>query len=273
MRIYSTAFLVLLGLATAGHAQTAEELVAKNIAAKGGLEKIHAITNERMAGHMLIAGMGVTADYQTDAKAPDLQRTSVSLQGMSQIEAYDGKIGWQISPFQGRKDPEMVGDDDLRDLQDTGDFYGTLVDYEKKGTKIAYLGHDTIDGDDVYKLRATLKNGDFFNYYLDPDSMLEIRVERHEYVNGAVHESFSDLGSYKQVNGVFMPFSVESGSLRHPNDRVKITFTSITANVPMNDDEFKMPAAPAVPSAQKHPEPPSKAQKKEPPSETEKPKQ
>lgn len=272
MRMYCTALLALLGWAMAGNAQTAEELVAKNIAAKGGIDKIRALTSERMVGHLLIGGMGITADYQTDAKAPDLLRQTFSLQGMSQIIGYDGKVGWQISPFQGRKDPEMVGDDDLRDLQDTADFSGTLVDYEKKGTKIAYVGHDTIDGDDVYKLRVTLKNGDVFNYYLDPDSMLEVRVEKHEYVNGAVHESFSDLGSYKQVNGVYFPFSVESGSLRNPNDRAKITFTSIAANVDLKDDEFKMPAAPAVASPQKHPEPPSKKQQKEPPAEVENPK-
>ncbi len=271
MRIHHTILLTLLGLTTAAHAQTAEELVAKNLAAKGGIEKIRAITNERMVGRMLLGGFGVTADIQTDSKAPDLTRQTFTIQGMSQIVAYDGKIGWQISPFQGRKDPEMVGDDDLRDLVDTADFYGPLVDYKEKGNTIAYVGHDTIDGDDVYKLRVTIKNGDVFNYYLDPDSMLEVRVEHLEYVNGAVHDSFSDLGSYKLVNGVYFPFSVESGSPRNPENRAKVTFTSITANVEMPDDEFKMPAAPAVPSPQKHAEPPAKNEEKKPPTTDSKP--
>ena len=37
-----------------------------------------------------------------------------------------------------------------------------------KGSKIEYIGHDVVDGDDAYKLKVTLKNGDVMYYYLDP---------------------------------------------------------------------------------------------------------
>jgi hypothetical protein len=111
-----------------------------------------------------------------------------------------------------------------------------------------------VDGDDVYKLKVTLKNGDILNYFLDPDSMLEVRVEKIMYIRGAVHESLQDLGSYKQVNGVYFPFSMENGSKNSPN-RAKITITSMQVNVPIADSQFKMPAAPAVASPQKHEEP------------------
>jgi hypothetical protein len=59
------------------------------------------------------------------------------------------------------------------------------------------------------------------------------------------------------VNGVYFPFSVDSGPKSNPNARARVTFDKIEANVDIADSGFKMPAAPAVASPQKHEEPPA----------------
>ena len=84
------------------------------------------------------------------------------------MQAYDGTTGWQIQPFGGKKDPELMGEDDLRDLLLDADFDGPLVDYKEKGSTVEYLGHDVVDGDDALRLKVTLKNGDIIYDYLDP---------------------------------------------------------------------------------------------------------
>jgi hypothetical protein len=222
-------------------AQTAEELVAKNLAARGGMEKFKAIKTLRMTGRLQLGGF--SAQVVTVAKAPNLLRQSVTLQGMSQIEAVDGSTGWKISPFEGRKDPERMGEDELRPLRDDADFYGPLVDYKTKDNKIEYLGHDTVDGDDVYRLKITLANGDIVYYYLDPDTYLEIRVEKLVFVRGAVQDTVTDMGSYKLVNGVYFPFSLESGDKQQdPGQRAKIQVEQYEANIPVDDSLFQMPA-------------------------------
>ena len=258
--------LTIAVLCTAGAAfgQTADELVAKNLAAKGGVEKIKAIKTLRQSGKLETSG-GFNAKLSEERKAPDMLRESLTIQGMSRIDAYDGTTGWRISPFSGRKDPEVMGEDQLRGFVEDADFYGPLVDYQTKGNTIEYLGHATVDGDDAYRLKVTLKNGDFIYYFLDPDTCLEIRTEKHEFIRGSVHESVQSYGSYKQVAGVYFPFSLEQGSVQDPSD-VKITVEKIEANVDLPDSAFKMPAPPAVPSPQKHPEPPSK-EKPKPPAE------
>ena len=257
MRIRSLV-LGLLCCAVVASAQTADELVAKNLQAKGGLEKIKAIKSLRMTGRMDQGGFKL--EVGQEAKAPDLLRETYTFQGMTGIDAYDGNIGWRISPFEGRKDPEMMGEDDLRPLVEDADFYGPLVDYQEKGNKIEYLGHDQVDGDDALRLKVTLKNGDILYYLLDPDTFLEIRTERQTFIRGSIRESVQELGSYKQVNGVYFPFSVDSGPKSNPNARARVTFEKIEANVDIPDSNFKMPAAPAVPSPQKHAEPPVPAQ-------------
>src|SRR5438445_513572 len=101
---------ILLGVvcsAAITPAQTAEELVAKNLKAKGGIGEIKAIHSLRMSGKLQSGGF--VAQLGLDTMEPNLLRQTFTMQGMTQIEAYDGSIGWQISPFGGRKDPEQLG--------------------------------------------------------------------------------------------------------------------------------------------------------------------
>ena len=226
-------------------AQTAQELVARNLEARGGIDKIKAIRTLRMSGKAQSGPM--TFLVTLIGMAPNLRRQEATIQGMSQIEVYDGGIGWKISPFEGRKDPELMGEDELRGFVEEADFYGPLVDYQTKDNRIEYLGKDTVDGDDAYRLKVTLANGDICYYYLDPDSYLEIRVERMHFIRGSVRESFSNYGSYKKVNGVYFPFSIDSGNPRNPEVSAKISIDKIEANVPVTPQDFKMPAVTSLP--------------------------
>jgi hypothetical protein len=129
-------------------------------------------------------------------------------------------------------------------LTEAADFYGPLVDYQAKGNRVEYLGHDSVDGDDAYKLKVTLKNGDIVYYYLDPETFLEIRVENVRFIRGAVREDFRELGSYKLVGGVYYPFSLESGSKLQPANTSRITIDKIEVNVSLDKKEFQMPEQP-----------------------------
>ena len=220
--------------------QTAAELVEKNLEARGGIEKIKAIKTLRMTARLQQGGFQLQVTRV--AMAPNLVRDAYTIQGMSQIIAYDGSQGWQISPFQGRKDPELLGEEQKRDLMEDADFYGPLVDYATKDNRIEYMGHDTVDGDDAYRLKVTLANGDIIYYFLDPDTYLEIRTEKMEFVRGAVHQSATNLGSYKKVNGVYFPFSMEQGGIfGDSSNMAKITVDKIEANIPVDPAQFKMP--------------------------------
>jgi hypothetical protein len=240
MRCTRELIVGILCLTAVASAQTAEELVAKNLQARGGVDKIKAINTLKMTGK---AYVGMDAQVSQENKRADMIRQNFTVQGMTQIQAYDGKAGWQISPFGGRKDPELMGEDDYRDLMEEADIDGPLVDYQAKGNKIEYLGLDKVDGDDAYELKVTLKNGDIVYYYLDPDTYLEIKKRKQQFIRGSVRETEQDLGSYKQVAGVYYPFSIDAGSKENPGDYARYTIDKIEANVPLDDSYFKMPAA------------------------------
>src|SRR5579863_4100228 len=238
------AVIVLLAVCCLGalsFSQTADELIAKNIQAKGGIEKIKAIKTIRMTGKF-DGGDGFTAVMGQENQRPNLVRETFSLQGMTAVQAYDGAAGWQTQPFQGHKDPDLMGEDDLRDLLLDADFDGPLVDYKEKGNTVEFLGHDVVDGDDALRMKVTQKNGDIIYYYLDPDTFLEIRKEIQQFVRGSVRESVMEFGSYKPVAGVMYPFAISQGSKANPAAQTT-TIRKIEVNVNINPADFAVPRA------------------------------
>jgi hypothetical protein len=224
------------------YSQTAAELVNKNIEAKGGMDKIKAIKTVRMSGQAVSPG-GFTLAAGQESMRPNSIRETFTLQGMTLVQAYDGNAGWQINPFGGKKDPQLLGEDDLRDLLIDSDFDGPLVDYKTKGNTVEYLGHDIVDGDDALRLKVTLKNGDIIYYYLDPDTYLEIRKETQEFIRGSVRENASEMGSYKAVSGVMYPFSIASGPKSDLSSWQTVSIDKIEVNVPLENSEFAVPAS------------------------------
>jgi hypothetical protein len=228
---------------------TVDELVAKNIEAKGGAAALRDLQTLRLTGKLLVQGGQIQYAYLQIKKRPGDVRTEASLQGMTQIEAYDGKEGWRVSPFFGRKDPERMSADDVKPLMEEAEIDGSLVDWKAKGSTIQYLGTEDVDGTLAHKLKVVRKNGDVSFVYLDPDHFLEIRIltERTRY--GAQEEEETDLGDYENAGGVLVPTSIESGG-KGAADKQKIIVDKIEANVPVDDAVFHFPGQISLPKPQ-----------------------
>ncbi len=221
-------------------AQTLDEILAKNLQARGGLEKLKSVQTIRMTGTVTV-GPGMEAPFVLEQKRPDLMRLDFTLQGMTGTQAYDGKVGWQVMPFNGRKDPEPIAEDELKQLKEQADFDGPLVDYKAKGNQVELLGKEKVEGTDAWKIKVTLKSGDTRYFYLDADQYLEIRMEGKTTIRGTEVEGEATMGDWKDVDGLMLPFAVESGVKGSPQ-RMKMTFKEAVLNPPIDDARFKMPA-------------------------------
>jgi outer membrane lipoprotein-sorting protein len=222
---------------------TADELATKNVEAKGGIEKLHTIQTLRLSGRLRVQNDTLELGYVTLIKQPSSIRYEASLQGLTQVQAYDGTQAWQINPFQGRKDPERLSADDAKGLgEDAADFTGVLVDYKAKKYTLDYLGTEDVDGTDAHKLRVTRPNGDIAVVYLDPDHFLEIRLVNRRIEHGVPVETVTDFGDYEQVEGVYLPFAQESG-IKGSSDRQKVQFEKAETNPDAPADIFHFPTA------------------------------
>jgi hypothetical protein len=219
---------------------TVEELVAKNVQAKGGADALQAMHSLRLSGKLLVRQGQIELRYLEIRERPDKVKTEASLQGMTAVQAYDGTEGWKISPFQGRKDPEKMSADDIKPLVETSEIDGPLVDWQAKGSTVEYLGTEDVDGTAAHKLKVVRKNGDVSFVYLDPDHFLEIRIVTQRMQHGAQVEDEVDLGDYEKIDNVFIPFSVESGS-KGDTDKQKTIIEKAEINVPVDDAIFRFP--------------------------------
>jgi hypothetical protein len=223
---------------------TVDQLVAKNIEAKGGLPAINAIKSLRVTGKLIFNSGQIQCAYTQMKKRPGEVRTEATLQGMTLIQAYDGKDGWKVSPFQGRKDPEKLSSDDCKSLVEDAEIAGPLVDWKENGSTVTYLGTEDVEGTEAHKLKVVRKNGDVNFVFLDPDHFLEIRILSQRIEQGAQIEVETDLGDYEKINGMFVPFSIESGPKNSP-DKQKIVLEKGEANVALDDASFHFPVTAA----------------------------
>jgi hypothetical protein len=239
-------FIATALIAPAGFAQdqkrpTLDELVTKNIQAKGGADALRSLQSLRLNGKLLVNQGQIQLTYQSVKKRPGEIRTEATLQGMTAIQAYDGKEGWRVSPFQGRKDPEKMSADDVKSLIEDSEIDGPLVDWKGKQSTVEYLGTEDVDGTLAHKLKVVRKNGDVNFVYLDPDQFLEIRVRTQRTEQGAQVEVETDLGDYEKIGGIFIPFSIEAGRKGDP-DKQKIIIDKAEANLPVDDAVFRFPS-------------------------------
>ena len=108
--------LMLAGLAllaTTASAQTAEDIVAKYIKTVGGADKIQAVKTLRKMG-TYNGGGGFEAPILEENKRNSMVRQEFSLQGLTAVNAYDGHTGWKIEPWQGKKDAEPLGEEEMK---------------------------------------------------------------------------------------------------------------------------------------------------------------
>jgi hypothetical protein len=227
-----------------------DELVTKNIEAKGGATALKSLQTLRSTGKLLVQQGQIELGYLQTKKQPDEVRSEASLQGMTQIQAYDGKEGWRVSPFFGRKDPERMSADDVKALVEDTEIDGPLVDWKEKGSMVEYLGTEDVDGTAAHKLKVVRKNGDVSFVYLDPDHFLEIRIVTGRMRHGAYEEVETDLGDYEKAGGVFVPTSIEVGP-KGASDKQRIIIDKVEANVPVDDAIFHFPGQISLPQPQR----------------------
>jgi outer membrane lipoprotein-sorting protein len=247
--------MTVVVLVPAMWAQTADEIIAKNIQARGGMDKLKSVQSIKSTATMTM-GPGMEAPGVLIQKRGSLARLEFTVQGLTAVQAYDGKNAWQIMPFMGKKDAELMSADEAKEVEEMADLDGPMVDYKSKGNQVELLGKEKMEGTDAFKLKVSLKNGDVQTIYIDADSFLEIKEETKRTVRGSEQVVESAIGDYKDVNGIIFPFAVESG-MKGSSQTQKLTITKVELNVPADDSIFKMPPpAPAAPKEPAKAEPP-----------------
>lgn len=228
----ASTLLVSCVLAVPASAQTVDELVAKNLQARGGLEKIKAAQTLTMVAHLNSQGMDLP--MRLYAKRPNMTRKELTIGQQKILFVFDGTTAWQINPLQASSDPIVVSGPELEVIKQESDFDNPFVDYRARGYAITSVGTETIAGRSLHHLRLT-KNGLTQECYLDAGTGLEAKTVNQSPM-GALEQEFSD---YRDVQGLKLPFMVRT--LQNGVRVAEIKIDSIDVNTPIDEALFKKP--------------------------------
>lgn len=232
---FFAAVVAMLCLAPrAAAAQTVDDIIAKNLQSKGGLELLKSTTTVRMIGSVT-ATSGQKVSMTMTAKRPNLVRRDVTAGDRTNTDAYDGTDVWrQAAPMP----PERIPAAQAGDVKQQAEFDGVFVDYKEKGRSVDLVGRETLKGRPVYHLRVARVGEPVQHYYLDADTALEAKVSVEENRGGTKVTTETELSDYRQVQGRTMPFHMRQ--VVNGAAVADISIQKIEFDLPVENTFFKM---------------------------------
>ena len=234
----SVTILVCVCSAELVTAQTVDEIVAKNLEAKGGAARIDAVTTVKMSGRATLQGMD--APLTIMMKRPNMVIQEMTVKGQRFVQAFDGERAWMLNPMS--NGPQELQGEQVELMKDQTDFAGVLADYKRKGHTVELAGSDTVQGKNTHKLKVTRKSGQVQYLDLDVESGLEVRSTTEiDQVDqqGMKVKIESLLSNYRAESGVMMPHTMTSMINGQPMSQ--ITLDRVEFGVTIADVAFKMP--------------------------------
>jgi len=189
--------LLVLAAAFTVKAQTADEVIAKHIAAIGGADNWKKVNSMKMEGILQVQGAEVNV-VVTVLHGKGM-RQDISVMGMTGYEIVTPTEGWDFMPFQGQAEPEAKTAEELAEAQDNLDAQGELIDYAAKGHKVELLEMEDVEGTKCYKLKVTKKGGSVTTLYFDPKSYYIIQSKSVQKANGQEMEVTTSFSNYEKL--------------------------------------------------------------------------
>jgi outer membrane lipoprotein-sorting protein len=238
-RVSCAAIGLLVLSAVAVRAQSVDEIVAKNIQAKGGAEKWKSVSSVKMTGTITMQGTDMPLIVY--AKRPNLTRQEITLPADRRlVQAFDGTTGWMINPMMGGDTPQELPPAISEMMRNTSDFDGPLVNYKDKGNTIEIVGTEKLGEKDVHHLKITMKGGTVQHYYLDAATGIELKkAEEVDMGTGQKQTLETEMADYQQVEGVMMPKTVRQ--LMNGKPVVEMSIDKVEFNTAVDDKLFRMP--------------------------------
>lgn len=217
-KIFLVFIMLMSGIVSA---QTAKEIIEKNIELSGGLTNWKLLNSITLQGRLTL---GINDHYPIKIfqERPNLTKTVITINKKeTAIEGYDGKKGYAMNYATNKLQeyPNYVAES----------FDTDFIDWESKGFEANYLGKEKV-GEIVCHKVELIKNVNKTLYFFDSKSYMLIKEVKSD-------ESiiYSD---YRKVGSLMMPFRIESSSPKKDSDYV-ILLNKIETNKVLPANTFK----------------------------------
>ena len=137
---------------------TAEQVIARNVKARGGLEAWRKIDTMAWIGHVESAGgSSAPMPFVLELGRPNKTHFEIRTVDKHFTRIFDGTRGWRIRPSAtGTSEVKPFSSEEVSYARDEFVVDGPLIDHEAKGVVVKLAGLDEIDGRKAYLLELTL---------------------------------------------------------------------------------------------------------------------
>ena len=157
--------VALVAIPAFSFAQTAQEIIDKNISAVGGADKLAAVKSVSYDQGMNVMGMDLTG--KSTVVVGKSLRTDISVMGQQITTVVDGDKGWTINPMQGGTAPQALPEDQVKMQKGNAHIIGAdLAVAKAEKYPVELVGKEKMDDKEVYNLKVTRPEGDG-HYLLD----------------------------------------------------------------------------------------------------------
>lgn len=221
---------------------SAAQIVDRNVAARGGLKAWRAVVSMTLSGKLGAGGKSkAELPFVLKMKRPHKTRLELTFAGQTALQVYDGAHGWKVRPFLGRDDAEPFSPAEAKQAAETAELDGPLIDYAKKGIRIAYEGMDKVEGKRAYKLKLRSRHGRVSHLWINAKTFLDLKIDgAPRKLDGKMHKVAVMYHKYKRVSGLMMPYELETVVAGVKQTR-KISVKSVKINPPLDDALFAKP--------------------------------
>ncbi len=238
---YKVLILTLIFSKVLLYSETPEEIIEKNVKARGNIDSLQNLKTFRIVGKIETEGTEFPMVYYF--KSPDKYRIQIDLMGQSGITVFNGEEGWIVDPSQNIFNPQKLSALEVASIKPMLNcifsFYSNmLIDYKSKGIKVDSLYQSTYDGKKVFNLAFTAPGNHHYTYTIDPNSYLDFF---HTVVLGSTNITFKlKLMEFYSLNGIVFPRIIES-KVDNNQRLTKVIIENIQVNNPIEDNLFSIP--------------------------------
>jgi hypothetical protein len=242
-----TAGLLALSLAVgcaSTHQLSADEIVARNATARGGLDAWRKVETMVWSGRIESSHAPTPSmPFELRQKRPNLTRLEIDAMGERSIRVFDGVQGWKVRSAKGRPQVEPYTPQEWKSAAAGHGIDGPLLDSAAKGNTATLQGIDEIEGRKVYHLSVHLAKGGEEDVWVDAETYLDLRYDRMvDGPSGTRRRVSASYGDYRTVEGLKLPFLITTGGGQGtPPDRMKLE--TVLLNAPMDPATFANPGA------------------------------
>lgn len=258
---------------------SADQIVQKFIAARGGLQAWHGVQSMNWTGKMEVgyadsvarsqryvssafsrgakaqrleleqqAAVAKRSDqkqvelpFVLDMKRPDKSRIELQFSGKTAVQVYDGKNGWLLRPYLNRDDWEPLNAEQAKSQVGKWDLEGPLIDYAAKGTKVDFEAVEPVEGSNAYRLKLTRKSGEVQHVWIDAKSFLDVKIEgTPRRMDGKMRTVWVYQRDFRPESGLMAPHVLETAVDGYA-DTHKMFIEKVALNPQLDDALFTAP--------------------------------